>query len=205
MVPCPACCTCVGWYLRERAARAEALRPRAGSAVQIWQGAEAGGGARGAALASAHELLPALGLPPSTPVCLVKQARARVAHGPQCPPEWTDSRQPPRAVTSINVRQLGVCLQRCQLEALSAARLAGRAPVAWHGRAPCLSSAISRIVTFTVLFPVLNWGRSSSEMGLCDALQFFCPPAQALEPVLFCPHSPAEPSKLCCPGAWLLC
>lgn len=47
----------------------------AGSAVQIWQGGEASAGARGASLASAHELLPALGLPPSTPVSLVKQVR----------------------------------------------------------------------------------------------------------------------------------
>ena len=45
--------------------------------MQIWQGSGASAGARGASLASAHELLPALGLPPSTPVSLVKQARLR--------------------------------------------------------------------------------------------------------------------------------
>jgi len=158
MVPWAARCTCLCWSLRERAACAEALRLRAGSAVQIWQGAEAGGGARGAALASAHELLPALGLPPSTPVCLVKQARARVAQGPRRSPVWTDSVQPPKASTpSMCVTgRLSAC---CQLEAVSATGLTGRAPAAWHDRAPCLSSALCRIVTVAVLFRELKRGQ----------------------------------------------
>lgn len=44
--------------------------------MQIWQGSGASAQASTSkCLAYAHELLPALGLPPSTPVSLVKQAR----------------------------------------------------------------------------------------------------------------------------------